>query len=239
MENERDDFQDHWKTMEEVKQSLLEYHKFLETANLPEMDYNTHYLRKLQVVKAYYKAHMPYLEKHNQQYPFTMYRAYAFDWSRIFTPIEFSAWQSIRIKGGLPLYPQFPVDNYIIDFADPFKKIGLELDGKAYHDKEKDTIRDKDLRSKGWNIYRITGSEMENLKFKDWESYTFILNYNGDQDIEEEDYHDLKHWILNTGDGVIEAIKALNYRRSEHADTYLENHFLDLCRQTLTKHTLV
>jgi len=38
------------------------------------------------------------------------------------SPIEFNVWSDIR-SNGLMFYPQFPVLNYFIDFADPIRKI--------------------------------------------------------------------------------------------------------------------
>lgn len=80
-----------------------------------------------------------------------------------FTPIEFNVWCDIR-NIGIPFYPQIPVLNYFIDFADPCKKIGIEVDGKEFHhDKGKDQKRDLKLQKEGWKIIRIPGS----LSFKD------------------------------------------------------------------------
>jgi very-short-patch-repair endonuclease len=82
---------------------------------------------------------------------------YFFTWK--FTPIEENVWFDIRGLG-LPFYPQLPVLNFFIDFGDPFHKIGIEWDGKLWHqDKEKDRIRDTKLAKEGWRIYRFTGAK--------------------------------------------------------------------------------
>jgi very-short-patch-repair endonuclease len=73
-----------------------------------------------------------------------------------FSPIEDNAWGQIRALG-LPFYPQFPILDYFADFADPLRKIAIELDGKKFHDKKRDDIRDSRLHKEGWKIYRITG----------------------------------------------------------------------------------
>jgi very-short-patch-repair endonuclease len=77
-----------------------------------------------------------------------------------FTHIEDIAWGEIRALG-LPFYPQFPVLNYFADFADPLRKIVIELDGKKFHNKQKDDIRDKRMRDEGWKIHRIISSTTE------------------------------------------------------------------------------
>jgi len=61
--------------------------------------------------------------------------------------------------GGIVLYPQFPIFNSFIDFANPYLKIGLELDGKDYHNLDKDYETDKKLSRFGWKIFRVTGKE--------------------------------------------------------------------------------
>jgi very-short-patch-repair endonuclease len=74
-----------------------------------------------------------------------------------FSPIEFNAWTQIRALA-LPFYPEVPVLGFFLDFADPYRKIGIELDGKDYHDAVKDAERDRKLNEAGWEIFRITGS---------------------------------------------------------------------------------
>jgi very-short-patch-repair endonuclease len=82
-----------------------------------------------------------------------------FEWSAIFTPIEWNVWSDIRHLG-LPMYPQFPVGPYFLDFADPVKKLGIEVDSRRYHeDREKDRLREQHLELQGWTIIRITGRQ--------------------------------------------------------------------------------
>jgi hypothetical protein len=81
---------------------------------------------------------------------------YPVDWK--FTPIEAAAWQQIRCLG-LPLYPQYPVGRYFVDFGDPVRRIAIECDGKAYHDAERDAARDAQIRALGWSVHRFTGRQ--------------------------------------------------------------------------------
>ena len=75
------------------------------------------------------------------------------------TPIEQWLWHDIRACDAV-LYPQYPVLNFFVDFANPVAKVAIECDGKAYHqDKAKDAARDKRLTDAGWTVYRITGSD--------------------------------------------------------------------------------
>src|SRR3990167_9563123 len=68
------------------------------------------------------------------------------NWPNIMSPIEFMAWQAIRGFGKIPLYPQYPVDKYFLDFGNPFLKIAVECDGKEFHqDIKKDIRRDEKI----------------------------------------------------------------------------------------------
>lgn len=77
------------------------------------------------------------------------------DWK--FTPIELNVWDEIRYLG-LPLFPQYPVGPFFVDFGDPKRKIAIEVDGRQFHlNKEKDESREKKIRSLGWRVYRVPG----------------------------------------------------------------------------------
>lgn len=80
------------------------------------------------------------------------------DWIEKFSPIEDYVWGSIRYLG-IPLYPQYPVGPFFLDFADPFKKIGIEVDSVKWHqDKDADRSRQQKIEAMGWKVYRIPSS---------------------------------------------------------------------------------
>lgn len=148
---------------------------------------------------------------------------YFVDWVRYFTPIEMDAWQAIRYHG-LPLYPQYPALNYFIDFADPNKKIGLELDGKAWHDRDRDRVRDTRLFNEaGWRIFRVSGSVAE-------------ANLPSPSELEEMGYEGnaleggTREWAVCSVDGVVAAIGRLYYRRGGRIDVDSALHALDVHR---------
>lgn len=87
---------------------------------------------------------------------------YFIDWLSYFSKIEWNAWQDI---GGRPFFPQWPVGGVFVDFAMPDHKVAVELDGKAYHDAEKDSERDRKLAKLGWTTYRIPGRESFNTVY--------------------------------------------------------------------------
>lgn len=74
-----------------------------------------------------------------------------------FTPIEDCVWENLRNLNAV-MYPQYPVNNCFLDFANPVAQVAIECDGAAYHtDHEKDMLRDKALRLLGWTVYRMPG----------------------------------------------------------------------------------
>lgn len=111
---------------------------------------------------------IPHLNKIKKAYELEMPRilneyphrdTHFYDFYSMMSPIERLVWLDIKYLG-LPMYPQFPVLNYVLDFADPVKKIGIEADGKQFHDIKKDWLRDKELETHGWKIYRFKGSQI-------------------------------------------------------------------------------
>lgn len=208
--------------------------EFLKRCAKPVMDYDADYFTKLRTIREYYEQQFgEYIDNYNKtghQY----YNPYAYDWARIFTPIEFSAWCSIRAKG-LPMYPQYPADKYMLDFGNPFIKIGIELDGKGYHEKSKDTIRDTKLKSLGWTIIRITGSEMEKTNYED-----VISDFDLYRQSEDEYNEALRYWFMHTGDGIIDAINIEYFKGVVYApDEYWEQRIRTLAKETIYKHTLI
>lgn len=149
---------------------------------------------------------------------------YFVNWLKDASPIESRAW--IDIRGiGTPLYPQFPLFNYFVDFANPYLKVGVELDGRDWHDAEKDRKRDEFLASVGWHIYRITGSEAHKIvEMPDsGEAYKY----------DDEEIGALREeFYMNTSEGVIAAIDQV-YFNGDYPEVPL-----DLCIRTLDAHRL-
>lgn len=195
----------------------------------------TSYMAKLRALREYYAEFSGDIIAYHSSGGRGWYDSYPVNWNKLFTPIEKNAWYSIRAKGHITLYPQYPVNNYYLDFGNPWLKIGLELDGKAYHNKERDILRDVELKTEGWTIYRVTGSEMMNQFYKDLSDFSNDeLDERWNEDFNSV-WQQLKYWITNTGDGVIEAIKRVHFLDS--ADEW--NEFRQLCVESLEAHRLV
>lgn len=118
---------------------------------------------------------------------------YLMDWE--FSPIERLVWADIRDMA-LPFYPQLPALNYFLDFGNPFLKIGIECDGKEFHDKARDAVRDERLAGAGWMIFRIEGHECKRTVDRHWE---------GDPECRPDVDHGKYYGA--TSEGVLRAIK--------------------------------
>ena len=120
------------------------YYEFLEQlATRPQIATEDTYFNKLHKIKSYYQHNEGKIVAHNTKYPFSVWDKDPIDWmGGVLTPIEEAAWMTMESKGRMPLYPQYPVGRFIVDFANPVKKIGIELDGREWHNEEKDTSRD-------------------------------------------------------------------------------------------------
>jgi very-short-patch-repair endonuclease len=150
---------------------------------------------------------------------------YPVDWGQFLSPIEFHAWQSIR-SHYMALYPQFPVFNHFIDFANPYLRIGVEMDGKEYHDPEKDALRDAMLWKYGWRIFRIPGREC----YVPYKTLDEIQQDYEHSEVPNDKDHDLYHWLTQTSDGVFYSIKMIYFLKVQDHEHYrycmrsLDNH---------------
>lgn len=136
------------------------------------------------------------------------YDPYPVDWTLIFTPIEKYTWNAIR-HTGLKFRPQYPVGKFFADFADPWKKIVIECDGKQFHqDKERDQQRDNLMKQDGWRVFRITGSACNRNLESPAELGERYQEYFLD---DEQSRHEVRQWYLQTVDGLIAAISAKYY----------------------------
>lgn len=103
-------------------------------------------------IRSAYERARPILMKGIRLSPYDL----GIDWFCLMSPIEDNVWDAIRFLG-LPLYPQYPVGSYFVDFGDPFKRIGIEVDSIAWHmDRKKDIRRQKEIENMGWQIFRIS-----------------------------------------------------------------------------------
>lgn len=149
---------------------------------------------KFQEIRDVYALALPEWQEDYEKTGNMWFDPYLMDWD--FSPIEQLVWCDIR-QLAVPFYPQIPVLNYFLDFGNPFLKIGIECDGKEWHDKERDAARDKRLAAEGWMIFRIEGHEC--VREVD------ISGQNLDR--AEREAIDRDKYFGSTSEGIIKAIK--------------------------------
>ncbi len=174
-------------------------------------------------IRQVYMEHLPLIMEASRKNIRARIDPYSIDWLMEFTPIEKDAWISIRAKG-VPLYPQFPLFNFFIDFANPFLRIGLELDGKDWHSEDRDLLRDELLARFGWKIFRIRGVETS-VPFRS----PIELQAAGITGQERD--REIENWLMNTSDGVISSIDYVYFLGRPFE-------FDSLCLRSLEKHRL-
>lgn len=164
---------------------------------------------------------------------------YFVDWD--FSPAESAAWGALRSSSNVaPLYPQVPVFNWFVDFGNPRRRVGLEVDGKQWHDPHRDRERDLQLWGQDWRIFRVPASEFLSNSASDlWRRYQDRCEWllADGRDPEEENDSEIRElaeaYMMNTGVGVVDAI-ASQYFRAE-----LEWPLSKFVLPTLDRHRLV
>lgn len=193
-----------WKSLKEILEEA-----FSQANQTPDPKKGETYYKTLQSLKEYYRQSEQGIISMAKKEPCKWFRSYPMDWHSILTPIEWNVWCDIRSIGLIVLYPQYPVLEFYADFANPYFKIIVEVDGKEYHkDKQADYDRDKKLSQNGWTVFRLTGAET----YKE-------VEYDGDEP--GEDYEE---YILKTSQGFIWALRNIffaNYT-GEYLGLYMQ-----------------
>jgi very-short-patch-repair endonuclease len=141
---------------------------------------------------------------------------YPLDWLLTFSHIEFSAWQDIRQNPNVALYPEYPVGQYFIDFANPALMVGVELDGKDYHGAEKDWRRDIELLRMGWLIFRVPGTEAWKAE-ETPEEWQQRMRYE-EREVDSNGLHYAKlRYYMESSEGFIRALGVVLFAQ-EHDD---------------------
>lgn len=178
------------------------------------------------ILREVYTLQMPFIVEARKKGPRGRIAPYFLDWD--FTPIERNAWTDIRALG-LPLYPQVPVGRYFLDFADPVLKIGVELDGRAFHSVEQDEPRDIALWEKGWRIFRIPGRDSFASKMPAFDQQWDEMRQNYPE-VAERDAH---LWIADKSEGFFWALSLFYYNRRPEFEQYMGAAYRALRSRTL------
>lgn len=148
--------------------------------------------KKREIIKAKYDKIRSYIFENKSSYV----NPYIVPWESVLNANETNLFHCFRASG-FPMYPQFPVGKYWVDFGNPFYKVAIEADSKTFHTIEKDIDRDFDLKKMGWTVYHIPSSLSFSKKQVDvYNVYRYDENY-----VETwEDY------LRNTLEGVLDCI---------------------------------
>ena len=81
------------------------------------------------------------------------------------TEAELKLWNELRAHRlvGLGFRRQFPIDQYIVDFACPTKRLIVELDGSQHGEDAKlrrDAARTRRLEEDGWTVLRFWNDDV-------------------------------------------------------------------------------
>lgn len=181
------------------------------------------------VLRQYYMEMMPEIMSTGEKSKKRWVDGYPFNWE--FNKNERNLWHSIRTNQ-VVFYPEFPVFSFFVDFGNPFLKIGLEADSKAFHDVEKDKKRDLMLSKVGWTIFRLSyhESNRELTGLGELREKQIEMGQNVEAQIQD--------LILNSSEGVVQAIQYFYFNDNDarnrtnelfpsfrtHAEETLHNH---------------
>jgi hypothetical protein len=79
---------------------------------------------------------------------------YVLEWLFPFAPNARRMWGIIR-EIPMGLYPQYPVMQYFLDFADPYRRIAVFIEEKTRWESDEIDYQDRLLITHGWKIFRI------------------------------------------------------------------------------------
>lgn len=104
---------------------------------------------------------------YNQASPdrYLLLKEFAHQNKRHATEAESVLWQALRAKrlGGYRFMRQFIIGDYIVDFANIYTKLVIEVDG-GYHaertQQEDDALRTERLQGMGFSVIRFTNEEV-------------------------------------------------------------------------------
>ena len=101
-----------------------------------------------QLKRLYSDAYNTALREKNYKLP-----TYLEDWKETLNEIEFKFYSDIK-SIGVRLYPYYPEDKIIIDFANPFVKVAVII---RYKKSDNNAIQEKMdfLKTNGWTVYAL------------------------------------------------------------------------------------
>jgi very-short-patch-repair endonuclease len=157
---------------------------------------------------------------------------YVFDWR--FNRNEKAVWGDIRRREAMVMYPEFPALNYFVDFGHPYLRIAIEADSRKYHERQRDIERDRRLYEIGWKVFRSPYRENIDASFIEHGDIHEMMM----EGSEEEASRELEHWLLNTSDGLVDAIYFFYFMSPDKRAAMMERYpdYLGLAKKSLRRH---
>ena len=168
---------------------------------------SNYFFDNLENIKTHYEELTPLIMGRTPRHWITPYSSLV-DFCLLFSPIEEQTWMALRCFGQLPMYPQYPVGKYFLDFGNPALKIAIECDGKEFHlDKEKDNKRDDYLFKLGWKVFRISGADCNRI----------AEGYHDRFDCDESEQLYILNQYYQTIEGLIKAIAMFFFEYKDYS----------------------
>ena len=80
---------------------------------------------------------------------------------RNMTGFELDLWRCLnRNQLGVHFRRQHPIGIYIVDFAAVSVRLVVEIDGGTHADLDREAMRDRELRERGWRVEHFTNSQV-------------------------------------------------------------------------------
>lgn len=189
-------------TASDVKQAALDLYNGI-TESPRKWEHKLSEFKKMDIftqrkeIMRCYELLMPYILKGKSSYV----NPYILDWQGYLNENEFSVFATCRCIG-VAFYPQYSVGKFCLDFANPYYKIGIEVDSNTYHTYEKDLQRDIELKKLGWKIYHLTSAESYSNSKQNMQEIDLSSDY-----LSEDEYFENRSKYYQTQlDGIIECI---------------------------------
>lgn len=174
---------------------------------------------RLNIIRLAYNFHMPRILESARTGK--IINPYIVSWQ--FTDLQDCVWSEVR-GIGLPFYPLFPIQQFYADFADPARKIVLDIEGIAMPypaELERVKKREQAFLADGWEIHTISSSTVRRLLHDVFdEDYANEIEeaINSEYPYSDDNAHYLRD-AKTTLDGYLLYLRRLRYHQEQPPET--------------------
>lgn len=162
-----------------------------------------------------------YLKGYNNALQEKVYKlpVYLEDWKETMNDIEFKLFCDIR-SIGVHLYPYYPVEHLMVDFANPFSKVAILIVYKKTDSKQHQEKVDF-LTKNGWKVYSM---ESKAVTFSAEQLYR-RTNYNSSKQLSELEYESFLSFVnensSNNSECLVYSIKEKYFKLEDANSEYI------------------